>query len=255
MISLPDRWRNRPAGRRSSRSAAPAGRGLPARNGCRSPATLTCRITVAEVSGISSEPAGRPPRSGSDNAIANIARAARHDRRTAMEGDPRARRRGRRIQPHRRLVVDQRQQHGGRRVAQWRRADATRDRMHLSGPRHRVQHGAESTTAHRRPDRRNRARVRRSLRPQVRIVRMAKNCTVSPPPSPRGPPCAPLAAPPAARSRGLRFLPRDHRILHQRIDQRGQFGPASLAPGDVGMTDKPVTRYAPCSASRSSRPD
>ena len=239
VIALPDGDEIRPAVRRSPaiRRLA-AGRGLPGRTACRSPRTPTCRITVADVSGISSVPFGKTSQIGQRQRQRERRLSMRDDGRPGMERDPGARPR----RPPGPATTASRDPPASAAPPPRRRTAApvqTRRRPHARCPGR-----AMASSTARKHDLRigngiGEAGRESSLR-HVRIVCMAKNCTR----------VAAAFRRAVARLRSV-LLPcssgaitrasisaRAIMILHQRIDQRRQFGTPFLPSGDIGMADK-----------------
>ena len=97
------------------------------------------------------------------------------DRGAAVKRQPIARRRSVGIEPQRRLVIDQREQHRRRRWIERRwRCEPPARLMQFPWPRHRIQHGTECRLCL--TDRIGKT-GQRDRRAHVRMFRMAKNCT------------------------------------------------------------------------------
>ena len=202
-------------------------------------------------------PAGSDASSGSANASGEVARSAPARSQAAPQWNAIQSRAGawRRIQPHRRIVIHQGQQHRRRGGSQRRGRRQTAAGLAACVPGRAIASStARNMPARRRPDRRSRAgRTVAAL--MQRMFRMAKNCTL-------------VAAAFAAISARRALL-----HLRQRLRSRFALQCQRRAPGPATSHRAPPpappgahrarrrrrarpapTRCAPCSGSPSSRP-
>ena len=178
------------------------------------------------------------PRSGSASATPRTSPApAGRDGAPVWNAIQAARRRRRRIQPQRRLLIDQCQQHRGRRIAQWRRC------RHAAAP-HAPARAAPSRPAP--PGSRIARRATGSAKPGARSTLMSASSA-----SRRTAPASPRPSPPGrSAAAATPFQRRDHLCFHCRRPSHGSCISAStsaassarraLPPRDVSMTDETI---------------